>query len=216
MSYITIDNINSINAELTNYCNAACPMCNRFNSDGKLFKDKVNSQHTTLNFLREKLDISLIKNLKRFTSCGNLGDGAVNPECLEIYRWLRSINPKINLVLHTNGGARNPEFWQSLAIANVHVIFAIDGLEDTNHLYRRNVKWSKLMDNVKAFINANGKASWEMLIFKHNESQIDKCRVLSESLGFDSFNFKQSAKDILITSQLRTAIIVNKNIKATN
>ncbi len=32
----------------------------------------------------------------------------------------------------------------------------------------------------------------------------------------DKFNFKQSAKDILITSQLRTAIIVNKNIKATN
>ena len=30
------------------------------------------------------------------------------------------------------------------------------------------------------------------------------------------FNFKQSAKDLLITSQLRTAIIVNKNIKATN
>ena len=30
------------------------------------------------------------------------------------------------------------------------------------------------------------------------------------------FNFKQSAKDILITSQLRTALILNKNIKATN
>ena len=32
----------------------------------------------------------------------------------------------------------------------------------------------------------------------------------------EEFNFKQSAKDILITSQLRTALIVNKNIKATN
>ena len=32
----------------------------------------------------------------------------------------------------------------------------------------------------------------------------------------EDFNFKQSAKDILITSQLRTAIILNKNIKATN
>ena len=32
----------------------------------------------------------------------------------------------------------------------------------------------------------------------------------------EDFNFKQSAKDILITSQLRTALIVNKNIKATN
>ena len=32
----------------------------------------------------------------------------------------------------------------------------------------------------------------------------------------EKFNFKQSAKDVLITSQLRTALIVNKNIKATN
>jgi osmotically-inducible protein OsmY len=32
----------------------------------------------------------------------------------------------------------------------------------------------------------------------------------------EDFNFKQSAKDILITSQLRTALIFNKEIKATN
>ena len=32
----------------------------------------------------------------------------------------------------------------------------------------------------------------------------------------EEFNFQQSAKDILITSQLRTALILNKNIKATN
>ncbi len=32
----------------------------------------------------------------------------------------------------------------------------------------------------------------------------------------EKFKFKQSAKDILITSQLRTALIVNKNIKSTN
>mgnify|MGYP000577388628 FL=1 len=32
----------------------------------------------------------------------------------------------------------------------------------------------------------------------------------------ESFNFKQSAKDILITSQLRTALIINKNIKSNN
>jgi len=32
----------------------------------------------------------------------------------------------------------------------------------------------------------------------------------------EQFNFKRSAKDVLITSQLRTALILNKNIKATN
>ena len=32
----------------------------------------------------------------------------------------------------------------------------------------------------------------------------------------EEFNFKQSSKDLLITTQLRTALIINKNIKATN
>ena len=32
----------------------------------------------------------------------------------------------------------------------------------------------------------------------------------------EEFNFKQSAKDILITSQLRAAMIINKKIKSTN
>ena len=32
----------------------------------------------------------------------------------------------------------------------------------------------------------------------------------------EEFNFKQSAKDVLITTQFRTALIINKNIKATN
>ncbi len=32
----------------------------------------------------------------------------------------------------------------------------------------------------------------------------------------EEFNFKQSAKDILITSQLRTALILNKKVKSTN
>ena len=194
MSYITIDNINSINAELTNYCNAACPMCARYFIDGVLNKERVNSQHTTLQFLKDRIGDKMVCQLKRFTSCGNLGDGSVNPECLEIYQWLRAVNPYIQLHLHSNGGARTPEFWREMAKINVSVTFAIDGLEDTNHLYRRNVRWTKLMDNVCAFIDAGGSASWAMLVFKHNEHQIDHCRSLSQELGFKNFGVQQSSR----------------------
>ena len=98
MSYITIDNINSINAELSNYCNAACPMCARYFIDGVLNKERVNSTHTTLNFLKAQIGEKLVRQLTRFTSCGNLGDGSMNPECLEIYQWLRQTNKNINLI----------------------------------------------------------------------------------------------------------------------
>ena len=194
MSYITTDKITSINAELTNYCNAACPMCARYFIDGELVKDKVNSMHTGLEFIKDKIGIKIIKQLNRFTSCGNFGDGAMNPECVDIYSWIKQVNPTAKLMLHSNGGARNIKFWQDLAKLDVRITFAIDGLEDTNHMYRRNVKWAKLMENVKAFLEAGGNASWEMLIFKHNEHQIDKCRELSQQLGFKQFNAKQSSR----------------------
>ena len=58
------------------------------------------------------------------------------------------------------------------------------------------------------------------------EEKLQLTKLAWETLGVRSvrndikikevFNFKQSAKDLLITSQLRTAIILNKKIKATN
>ena len=39
MSFITIDNLNKINFELTDYCNAACPMCTRHQWNGDLKKN---------------------------------------------------------------------------------------------------------------------------------------------------------------------------------
>ena len=187
MSYITIDNINSINAELSNYCNAACPMCSRFNFKLELRKDVTNNKHTSLELVRDRIGGSIIKRLKRFYSCGTYGDGSMNPECLEIYEHLRQNNSDCKLELWTNGGARTPEFWAELAKIGVEVLFHIDGLEDTNHLYRRNVKWDKLMANARSYIQAGGRAGWRMFSFKHNQHQQEQAKMLSNNLGFKNF-----------------------------
>jgi hypothetical protein len=50
------------------------------------------------------------------------------------------------------------------------------------------------MNNVKAFIGSGGRASWAMLIFKHNESQVTACKNLSKKLGFYDFSVQQSAR----------------------
>jgi len=47
--------------------------------------------------------------------------------------------------------------------------------------------------------------------------EIEGARSVKNDLKIkEEFNFKQSAKDILITSQLRTALIFNKKIKSSN
>jgi len=192
VSYITIDNLNVINVELTNYCNAACPMCARFKSDGSLYKEKVNSVHTSLSLIKQKIPIEVIKQLKRFYSVGTYGDPLMNPECFQIYEWIKIHNENCNLEMHSNGGGRSTDFWKALGTLKMEVVFGLDGLADTNHLYRRNVHWDKVMENVKAFISAGGKAHWKYIVFKHNEQQIEEAEKLSESLGFYSFNFQYS------------------------
>ena len=122
-----------------------------------------------------------------------LGDGSINPECLEIYEYVRRCG-KSHLSLNTNGGARTTDFWKELAKLGVEVIFSIDGLEDTNHLYRRNVKWDRLMNNVESFMSADGEAVWDFLIFKHNEHQIEQAETLSKKLGFTSFRKKYTTR----------------------
>ena len=188
MSYITIDNLNTINVELTNYCNAACPMCARFKWDGELNKEKVNSVHTSLSLIKNKIPIKVIKQLKRFYSVGTYGDPLMNPECFQIYEWIKMHNESCKLEMHSNGGGRSTDFWSALGSLGIRVMFGIDGLADTNHLYRRNVQWDTLIKNVKAFIKAGGNARWKYLVFKHNEQQIEEARTLSKELGFKNFS----------------------------
>ena len=187
--YINIHNLNIINAELTNYCNASCPMCPRFDFDLNLIKSITNNSHTTLETIKNSIGPKVLSQLKRFYSCGVLGDGSMNPECLEIYEYVKRCGNS-HLSLNTNGGARTTDFWKELAKLNVEVTFSIDGLEDTNHLYRRNVKWDRVIENVQAFINAGGKAEWDFLTFKHNQHQIEEAEILSKKLA-DYFYKKQ-------------------------
>ena len=191
--YINIGNLNTINAELSNYCNSACPMCPRFDFDLNLIKDITNNSHTTLGTIKNRIGSKLLSQLNTFYSCGVLGDGAMNPECVEIYDFVKTSGTK-NTSLNTNGGLRNKHFWKLLAGTKTRVKFAIDGLEDTNHLYRRNVKWDKLIENVNAFINAGGNAEWDYLVFKHNEHQVADAEALSKKLGFISFNKKETTR----------------------
>lgn len=192
--YITVDKINHINAELSNYCNAACPMCARFDVRQNLIKKITNNSHTSLDVFKSKIGEKIIKNLRMFRSCGIVGDGVMNPECLQIYDFVKTQNKEVHCSINTNGGARSNEFYKEMAKIGVNIIFSIDGLEDTNHLYRKNVNWTKMMSNVESFIKAGGHAQWDFLVFKHNQHQVDLAENLSKKLGFKSFKKKTTTR----------------------
>ena len=186
-----VTDIKDIHLELTSKCNARCPMCSRTRliQSGKehLLRDEI-----TIDQFKKWFSVDFVKQLKSLRMCGNLGDAVMAKDTTDVFQYLRENNPFIKLSLFTNGGARDDNWWKKLADCKVKVIFAIDGLEDTNKLYRINTVWEKIMHNAKVFIEAGGKASWYMLVFKHNEHQIEECRALAASMGFENFEPKHS------------------------
>ena len=75
---------------------------------------------------------------------------------------------------------------------------------------------SKVLDG-KIFLTGKVDSPEEKLLITKLAWEIKGTRSVRNDIKIkEEFNFKASAKDLLITSQLRTAIILNKNIKATN
>ncbi len=88
-------------------------------------------------------------------------------------------------------------------------------LLSTNKNYLLNVK-TKVLDG-RIFITGKVDKPEEKLKITKLAWEIKGARSVKNDLQIkEEFNFKQSAKDILITSQLRSAIIFNKKIKAVN
>ena len=196
-----------IHLELTHRCNAACPMCARNVNGGAVNPDMPLSE-LSLADVKAILLPELIGRLKRIYACGNYGDPMVARDCIEVFRYLREHGPQLNLCLHSNGSARRPEWWRELAgimKQGPHYLrFGIDGLEDTNHLYRRGTDWKTVMRSAEAFIEAGGRAEWDFLVFRHNEHQVEEARKLAEDMGFKEFFVRKTGR-FLDAGELETS-----------
>lgn len=179
---LSIDQIKHVELELSSYCNASCPLCPR-----NLFGyEKIDlgyiKKHLTLDEIKKIFTKDFLKQIKHFTFEGNFGDPLMNPEVLSIIEYLDTL-----ISINTNASLQSETFWKKLAKYPVTVYFAIDGLEDTHSIYRRNTDYNKILRNAKTFINAGGTAIWKMIQFDHNKHQIIAAESLSKSLGFANF-----------------------------
>jgi len=187
------EDVREVHLELTTRCNAACPQCPR-NLSGGPVNPALPLTELSLDDVKKIFPSELVKRLRKIYACGNYGDPMVAEDTLEIFRHFRAENPTMELGMFTNGSGRSPSFWKDLAKVVSYVRFSIDGLEDTNALYRRNTQWSKIMESVTSFIAAGGRAEWDFIVFRHNEHQIDEAHALAEKLGFRRFFLKKTSR----------------------
>lgn len=210
--------IKVLHLEPTDVCQAACAMCLR-ELDNKF--DKSQQHHLTVSHIKARYSEDLIKNLNKMFMCGIYGDPAAGKYTLDLYRFFRKINPNIVLGMNSNGGLQNTLWWYELGrIMNQsedYVVFSIDGNQDTNSVYRVNVNWDRIKNNVEAFISAGGQAHWDMLVYRHNQHQVDECEQLARDWGFKWFRAKVSRRSFTDTLREPTGwqpVVVNTgNIK---
>ena len=189
------DEIKVVHIEATSKCNLTCPQCAR--SPSGFLNPLLPMDELTIDDYIRIFDSEFCKQLNQVYFNGNYGDPAASSCLPEALHWLK-INGVKKVNFFTNGSLRNPEWWTRIAgILNAKtdfVVFSIDGLEDTNHIYRRGSNWSKIMENAKAFIAAGGRARWDFLKFEHNEHQVEEARALAKSMGFNEFLAKDTVR----------------------
>lgn len=154
-------------------------------------------RHLSRQVIDRAFDPATVSRLHQIFFCGSYGDPIMHPEFADIVGDFREKNPQLWIYAHSNGGVHDDAWWQDLAgMIGSHgaVDFGIDGLADTLHLYRRNVEFTRVINNAQAFIRAGGRAQWTFIVFEHNQHQVEQARQLAQDLGFHRILFRSTGR----------------------
>ncbi len=192
---MTASRIRRVHLELTEKCNARCPLCLRTNPNGLSAQPYIQANELSLGDIHRFFPERIKNRLASVHLCGNYGDPIMASQCGEIADYLSS--PGCAVSLSTNGGVRSLRWWADLGKTlkrnpDSRVDFHIDGLADTNAYYRRGTRFDRIVENAVSFIEAGGRANWEFIPFRHNQHQIEAAREMSKELGFERFTVKKS------------------------
>ena len=186
--------IQSFNIEGTNWCYLKCSACDR-----TIRKDHVKKRNDLDIGLFERLISIDLKDVNldniQFNFCGIYGDNLYHPDILNFFKILVNRNARIDL--ETNGSYKKSSFWKQLAevlTSEDKITFSIDGMADTNSIYRKGSSWDSIIEGVKIIGQSKIKSTWKFIVFKHNQHQIDGARKLATSLGVDEFLVRYSGR----------------------
>jgi sulfatase maturation enzyme AslB (radical SAM superfamily) len=203
---VTFDEVRCFEFEISRLCNARCPLCTRTEILDNPKMEDFTQDYISLEQIKRVFDGYDLKN-KHFRFNGAVGDPMTNPDIIPILEYLHGQSSGNNTFeIHTNGGLRNTKFWEDMGALTqrvkeknsvMRVTFAIDGLEDTNHIYRVGVNYKEVINNLKTFIVTGGTAVWAFIVFNHNQHQLEDARAYARALGCSNFITVKAFRNII-------------------
>ncbi len=176
--------------EITRRCALECPACPRTFDAEKVGPLNIDLKLDLIKrfFAKDKLPL-----INYIFLNGNLGDPIYHPDFHEIAEHFFAAQ---HLAISTNGMIKK-SFWERVIRTwpeNSLLILSIDGLKETNHLYRVNSKWKMIEDlfEVIARTKRKCKIEWKYILFEHNHKDVEKAHELSKKLGIDSFRLQKT------------------------
>ncbi len=189
--------------ELNNKCNLMCPQCSRnIIKDGELQKnpDTTGNPLSTLDSYEMSLDDfkASLDNLGKvglIKFYGTVSENVASSNFFEINEYAFSKN--VRLLTSTNGSLRSTKWWHELGKLYKNqetskIVFCLDGIHEELSLYRINANYDKIIENAIAFMEGGGRTEWRMIIFKHNQHQVEDAEKLAKQYGFHQFSYQYS------------------------
>ena len=188
--------IERLQIDFSSICNAGCLFCSRQDFFGSLNPNFPKNKTLPLALFQKAILDPYLSQLKEVFYCGNYGDALGSPEISDHLSWLAKERPHIRWNIHTNGSLGSLDFWKYLGDLSSSqkglVKFSIDGLKDTNGIYRKNTDFDRILRNAKEFIASGGRAVWKFIEFQHNRHQIEEAKRMAKELGFLRFELRQN------------------------
>ena len=188
--------IKKLHIELTDRCQAQCPMCAR-NHNGGNDRKHITNNDVSIDQFKSWFPELFLQKLDLFYASGNYGDPAFAKDCLEIYKYVRKANPSIQQNIHTNGSLRNSEWWTEFAEIikpNGRIIFAVDGFKGKHELYRKNTDFDKIINNIKTVVSTGCAVKVNSLVFEHNQYDTELFEEYLRDLGVYEVEFRSTTR----------------------
>ncbi len=195
-NFLASSEIEIIQIDPTSKCNLRCPQCARI-YNGKVIPN-LDLTELRIDDYDRIYSKRFAKQIKHSFLNGNFGDPAAATNLFAATELILQRTPgTINIV--SNGSLRDEKWWAELARIlkkRGKLTFSIDGLDDTNHLYRIGSNFQSIIRNARSFVAAGGSAKWDYLVFRHNQHQVEEARAVAKQIGFKEFNVKYSKRYI--------------------